>query len=179
MNQGNKNGYSYHYFYEYLPAKFEATDEQKRVRDFVYKFRHGDYKAIYDLIRNGIEDVINGDTAQWTICCIPAHSLIKTQKRFESFLKQISNELDVTNGYSLVSIKEDFVGSVFKTEPRSILPNLGFNNNGILGKRIILIDDVLKTGRTFYDVADKLNSLGAFEIIGFFIALTRNPDRLQ
>ena len=35
MNQGNKNGYSYHYFYEYLPVKFEATDEQKRVRNLV------------------------------------------------------------------------------------------------------------------------------------------------
>ena len=83
----------------------------------------------------------------------------------------------MNNGYSVVSIKEDFVGSFFRTEPRSILPNLGFNNNGILGKRIILIDDVIKTGRTFYEVADKLNSLGAFEVIGLFIGLTLNPER--
>ena len=176
MNQGNKNGYSYHYFHEYLPVKFEATDEQKRVRDFVYKFRDGDYKAIFNLVRNRIEEIVSSEKAQWTICCIPAHSLVKTQTRFEAFLKQLSNELDVNNGYSLVSIKEDFVGSVFKTEPSSILPNLGFNNKGILGKRIILIDDVIKTGRTFYEVADKLNSLGASKVIGLFIALSLNPD---
>jgi predicted amidophosphoribosyltransferase len=179
MNQVTKNGCSYHYLYEYLPSRFEATDEQKKVRTLVWKFRDGDYQTIYHLILNGIEDIIRGDKAQWTICCIPAHSIIKTQKRFETFLKQLSNELDVTNGYSVVSIKEDFVGSVFKTEPRSILPNLGFNNNGILGKRIILIDDVIKSGRTFYEVADKLDSLGASKVIGFFIGLSINPDQHQ
>ena len=64
MNQGNKNGYSYHYFYEYLPTKFEATDEQKRVRNLVYKFRDGDYQPIYNLIRNGIEEIISSDKAK-------------------------------------------------------------------------------------------------------------------
>lgn len=179
MNQVTKNGYSYHYLYEYLPSRFEATDEQKRVRTLVWKFRDGDYNTIYHLILNGIEDIIRGDKAQWTICCIPAHSEAKTQKRFEAILQQLSNELDVNNGYSVVSIKEDFVGSVFNTEPRSILPNLGFINSNILGKRIILIDDVIKTGKSFYEVSDKLTSLGASRIIGFFIAITVNPNQNQ
>ena len=45
-----------------------------------------------------------------------------------------------------------------------------------LGKKVILIDDVITRGRTFTQTASKILANGASCVIGMFVAKTVNPD---
>lgn len=176
MNQGSKNGYSYYYFYEYLPTRFEATDEQQRVRKVVYAFKDGGYSPMFDNIINGMNQLITGDRNQWAICCIPASTAAKTRIRFDVLMTRLSSSLRVNNGYPLITVKEDHEAGHLGVKAEDIIPSLNFSSSSISGKKIILIDDVITRGKSFYQVACKLQSLGAATVIGFFIAKTINPN---
>ena len=45
-----------------------------------------------------------------------------------------------------------------------------------MGKKVILIDDIITRGTTFNKTADKLESMGAVCVTGLFLAKTINPD---
>ncbi len=176
MNQGNKNGYPYYYFYEYLPTRYEATTEQQRIRQLVFSFKDGRHSELLEKIISGMNSLINGDRSRWTICCIPASTKLKTKNRYESLLSTLSNSLRINNGYALISVRDDHEAGHLGAKPDNIIPLLNFSNYGISGKKIILIDDVITRGTSFYQVADKLKSCGASEVTGLLIAKTINPD---
>jgi predicted amidophosphoribosyltransferase len=46
----------------------------------------------------------------------------------------------------------------------------------LVGKKVILIDDVITRGRTFTQTASKILANGASSVTGMFVAKTVNPD---
>ena len=51
-----------------------------------------------------------------------------------------------------------------------------FSRSAFVGKKVILIDDIITRGTTFNKTADKLESMGAVCVTGLFLAKTINPD---
>ena len=46
----------------------------------------------------------------------------------------------------------------------------------IFAKKVILIDDILTTGETFYRTAEQTMRMGANYVYGLFLAKTKHPD---
>jgi predicted amidophosphoribosyltransferase len=59
---------------------------------------------------------------------------------------------------------------------KSLNPASDFQvSSSVRGKNIILIDDVITRGQTFYDTARKLMAAGAASVTGLFLAKTVHP----
>jgi len=175
MIHGNIDSYDYYYFFEYLPKRHDANEEQQLHRRLVYDFKDGRFTALYDRILSGITERLEGNRIDWVLCCIPASTSYKTSVRFNTLMIRLCQSIGLINGYSAITVREDHEAQHLTEHKNDIVGKLNFNPDIIRGKKIILIDDVITRGKSFNQVARKLKSLGANSVIGFFIAKTVNP----
>lgn len=161
---------------EYLPKRYEATQEQKQDRQICYGFKDGYLsetvkKAFLDKIR----EITGNNKSGWLICFIPASTSLKTERRFSRLAEAIKNEgYDVE--FRTVYNKYDTEAGHISGKSCNPIEAFGFNGEQARGKKIILIDDIITRGTTFNQVANKLSSFGALNVSGLFLAKTINPD---
>ncbi len=179
MRQGNKNGFDYNFLWDYLPSRYEATEEQASVRRLVFNFKDGKYLPVLQTLLSGLRENLPTtwlNNSNTLVCCIPASTHVKNANRFEYFCARLAQDLGVINGYDAIGVLQDHDAGHLGTKPANVLPYLSFNSNKIRDKRILLVDDVITRGKSFYQVADHLQSLGASSVRGVFVAKTINPD---
>lgn len=161
---------------EYLPKRYEATQEQKQNRQICYNFKDG---YLSETIKNAflekIREITGNNTTGWLICFIPASTSAKTERRFSKLAGVIRNE-----GYEVelktVYNKYDTEAGHISGKSGNPIEAFGFNPESVKGKNIILIDDIITRGTTFSQVANKLIGFGALSVSGLFLARTINPD---
>jgi len=78
--------------------------------------------------------------------------------------------LNIENGFYYIRNSRD-PKDISNTDNNTsdILNYLEFSEDNIKGKDIILFDDTIATGATFFKVANKLTSLGATSVTGIFL----------
>lgn len=161
---------------EYLPKRYNATEEQEQNRQICYRFKDG---YLSDFVKNSflakIREITGGCKLNWLVCFIPASTSAKTERRFSKLAEAIEKEgYDVE--FRIVYNKYDTEAGHISGKSGNPIEAFGFNTEKIGGKNIILIDDIITRGTTFNQVANKLNSLGALSVAGLFLARTINPD---
>lgn len=161
---------------EYLPKRYEATQEQEQNRQICYNFKDGYLsETVKKAFLEKIREITGNNTTGWLICFIPASTSAKTERRFSKLADAIRSE-----GYDVelrtVYNKYDTEAGHISGKSTNPIEAFGFNAESVNGKNIILIDDIITRGTTFNQVANKLNSLGALSVTGLFLARTINPD---
>ena len=138
-------------------------------RQSIISFKEGDYYQAVQLVSDFIKGHFwKSQMKKWTLCVIPASTAEKTERRFKTFCEEVSTETGITNGYGLVRRDADRIDSR-KEKKADTLEGLTFATEGIIGRNILLFDDITTRGLSFLQIADNLVSAGANHVIGFFL----------
>ncbi len=163
-----------YYLMEYLPSRYEATEEQERNRRSIYSFKNG---SCSPAILNGLADGIMrlGDR-NTVVCFVPASSHERTQKRYATLSSRLAYRTKMRCSYKAISKAEDSPSGYLAGKSEDPASDFVFDSSIFSGKKVILIDDVMTRGRTLEATARRLRDLGATEVIGLVVGLTINPD---
>ena len=167
---------NYQYLKEYLPVRYQANAQQLADRQTCYNFKDG---YLNDEVKSGflnkIQEITNGEKTGWAICFIPASTKSKTQTRYKKLAEAIQ-----AAGYKVainaIYNEHDHEAGHLTGKTGNPIEGFGFNASDIAGKKLIVIDDIITRGRTFQMVAEKLETMGAANVTGLFLAKTFNPD---
>ena len=144
--------YPYRCILKYVPSSYVPDqDWQERNRNLVYRFKQGVCSEIHmKRFQKQCMYLIKDMAIDWVVCFAPCSSEERTEKRFRGLCEFLSRNLPC----------EVHVDHFF-------------------GKHVILIDDVISTGKTFNKVGDLLVRGGALSVEGLFFSRTVYPKRLQ
>lgn len=170
---------NYYYFKEYLPKRYSVNAEQLADRQTCYDFKNGilSEEVSTDFLSK-IEDITQGNKTEWLICFIPASTRTKTIIRYKNLMSAIQNA-GYTANLSTIYNEHDREAEHILGKTNNPIEGFGFKADDIMGKKVIVIDDIITRGTTFNMVADKLKADGATSVVGLFLAKTINPDYNQ
>ena len=166
------SNYQTSHLIEYLPKRYSANLEQEQNRVDVYSFKDGACPLkIKNKLCEQISRIAIGAKSDWIILFIPASTAYKTTARYAS-LDKTGIKSTCRAIYNKFDVDSKHISGV-SNNPKEIF---SFDASMFRNKKVILIDDVTTSGRSFKRCADELMSLGAFSVYGLFVAKTINPD---
>jgi ATP-dependent DNA helicase RecQ len=174
--KGNKSGFNYYaLFYYYSKKDFPTLPKDPQLnRELVWDFKDGNFSvdvakimsdAIKKLRTRGLK------TTNYTACVIPASTSKKTKIRFQDFILEVCNFLEIENGYTFIQVVKDHEQTKGSSS-KDILQYLKFNKEKIRNKSILLFDDVITSGQSFVQCANQLKKNGAKDVVGIFLGKT-------
>ena len=171
---------SFDYFYtrEYLPTRYEANDIEWDNRHAVWNFKDGNCSsAVLDDLAEYIDRIVGNESlSNFVICFIPASTRSKTLNRYSSVARKLSIRTGVEATLEAITKEVDTAAQHLGERSNNPAEAFSFDSDYFRGKKVILIDDVITRGRTFYSTASRLISNGATSVVGLFVAKTVNPD---
>lgn len=171
-----KEKYSYSYILKYVPKKVDVNDTNLiQAREDVYDFMNGEISDTYaESFLKEIWSVVKENPSEWCVCFIPASTEWRTNKRYTKLTTLIKENIKVNVFLDAVNLLDR---EPMHTCPNkeTLISNFFYNVNYYHGKRILLIDDLINTGKTFRTIADFLMESGAKEVHGLFFAKTYHP----
>lgn len=168
---------TYHYLVEYLPKRYTASFEQEQDRRTVYNFKDGICNDnLKEKFANAVSAITSYDKDNWIVLFIPASSDIKTHRRYSSLANYIKSKTGVEATIKGIENLEDTESQCLSGRRYDKTSSYKFNDYLYRGKKVILIDDVITSGRSFQTCAIHLINGGASSVQGLFLAKTVNPD---
>lgn len=75
-----------HYFFDYLPTKYEATPREWDIRKLVWDFKDGKRSLqVAEMVARKIRMQFGATTGDIVFCCIPASTPEKNATRYKDF----------------------------------------------------------------------------------------------
>lgn len=173
FKEGNKK-YSIKFFRVYYPKRYEIGFLDKKIRDEIYEFKNG---ISFDKFLIEIKDwlIENYGTYQLNgivFLPIPASNKKVNEKRYKRFCELLCKDLKIENGYDYISMKENNSPNHLKDNINSKKYEFILNEDKLKGKRLIVFDDILTSGKTFYSLAIALEDLNCKIRLAIFLART-------
>jgi len=168
----------YYALYQYYSLRNfpDLNFYERKLRERILSFKEGNSKDFSDEISSAIinlkifGDLIIDDNV--VIMSIPASSSTKTINRFDLFTKIVSKNLECIQVNAAISNIENRTPKHEGNRNVNILEGIKFNSDYFIEKTVFLFDDIITTGSSFSQIAERLIVLGAKDVIGFFIAKT-------
>lgn len=173
FKEGNKK-YSIKFFRVYYPKRYEIGFLDRKIRDEIYEFKNG---ISFDKFLIEIKDwlIENYGTYQLNgivFLPIPASNKKVNEKRYKRFCELLCKDLKIENGYDYISMKENNSPNHLKDNINSKKYEFILNKDKLKGKRLIVFDDILTSGKTFYSLAIALEDLSCKVRLAIFLART-------
>ena len=173
-----ENKPKYRYKMEYIPSYYEGlSEEQQRDQRTVLDFKEGQYDEELMLwFRQNIWNMTKGDEYAWAVCFLPCSSKDEQQKRFGKLAEYLKENTRVEVHLSTFGYVEKHSPSHLLGKNEIDLMNVAIHVPDIFAKKVILIDDIITTGETFYRTAEQTMRMGANYVYGLFLAKTIHPN---
>jgi predicted amidophosphoribosyltransferase len=156
----------------YVPTRYEANESEKRVRNFIFKFKDGDKQAI-EYAAKLVADKL-GYRPNTIFVCIPASTNKRNIERYEYFSYLVCKATGMLNAFSHVHITGERTalhnikpGSAREDNQRIIIDTDFFD-----GKQVVIFDDIITRGRTLENFSAILKDANAQILGGYFLART-------
>jgi len=172
-----KSKYPFKCILRYIPDRYDnLQDWQKANRRVIYDFKRGKISAEHqERILDAVKSIIRDNAHEWVICFVPAHTQEETEARFASLAAFLKERLSCPVCLHSVRNYKDYLpvhqSGVMKEVKLHFL-----QKEDIIGKRVVLIDDIITTGRSFREIGDKLIWSGALSVYGVCFAKTIHPN---
>lgn len=162
---------------KYLPTRYEATQSEWDNRHEVWNFKDGvcSTRILNEMVTT-VNEIVGSSKSDYVICFIPASSSSKTQTRYSSLARKITERTGVQATLDAIKKNTDSASGHVAGKSADPTSDFSFNTSLLRNKKVILIDDVITRGRTFTQTAGKILSNGASSVVGMFVAKTVNPD---
>lgn len=170
--------YIIRYKIQYVPTYYVNLNfQQKEYQTKVLNFKKGiSDQETYRWFNYEIEKRINFFEKEYAVCFIPASSGDEiTEERYKELYTYLLEHLSCDVYLNDIGFTEKDIPKHLTGE-ENFTRDIAISVDHIFGKNIILIDDVITSGRTFEKIADKLMAFGALNVYGMFFAKTVNPD---
>ena len=174
-----KTIYPFKYTITYIPSYYcNLKSWQKSNQRAVYDFKKG---IISDYYKKRIVDTINtivdGNDTEWIVCFAPASCRKETCHRY----KYLKNHLEAN---LQCKVYVDSIDFIFPQTPshlggknlRDDGDDLIVDSRHFRGKNVIIIDDVISSGRSLRSFGTTLKQFGAKRVIGLAFARTIHPN---
>lgn len=165
----------YNYF-EYVPMKFKANENEQKVRRLVFDFKNGKTWA-RDIVTTYTANLLmNRDGANNTVfVCVPASNAMDTTRRYKIFCETVCKRTGLQNGFSFISV----YGS--RTKKHNIKQGMAREDNRMVvvdseffkGKNVIIFDDLITRGIDSGIFARMIEKQGGHVLGGMFLARTK------
>lgn len=163
--------------FDYLPVRYTATPEQRHNRSEIYSFKDGNCsERVYRGLLLKIKEIIGFNPQNWVVTFIPGSTTARTISKYKRLAIRLANDINATVSMTAIYNKTERQSTMVTGKLCDPTVTFGFNVNEFSGKKVILIDDVITTGRSFQKCGDKLKANGAIGIYGLFVGNTINPD---
>ncbi|MCQ8213448.1 hypothetical protein NON08_13155 [Cetobacterium somerae] len=173
FKKSNKK-YSIKVFRVYYPKRYEIGALDRKTRDEIYEFKNGVSfdKFLIEIKEWLIENYGTYKLNGVTFLPIPASNKRVNEKRYKKFCELLCEELKIENGYNYISMKENNSPNHLKDDMRAKKYEFILNEDKLKGKYLIVFDDILTSGKTFYSLVTTLESLNCKIRLVMFLART-------
>lgn len=159
-----------HYF-DYVPARYKYISlPLESARNAIWDFKDGQHQSGVALhTAKLIKSTFGNEAKDITFVCIPASTPEKTELRYKEFAKLVCTMSGATNAYQHITIEGDRI-AVHEQGRNKRLSNtqvIAFDEQFFQGRKCLLFDDVVTSGRSLSVFTAKLESIGA-EVVGAF-----------
>ena len=169
-----------HWIWNYLPTRYEASEQEWRIRKMVWNFKDGQSDPeIIEKLAQIIEGIAGGNKQNYVVCFIPASSESKTILRYANVAIQLERKTGVTTTIDAITRTSETTPNCCRAaSDRQVDPaaEFSFSSSYFRGKKVILIDDVVTQGRSMISTERRLRMYGASDVEGVAVARTVNPD---
>ena len=168
--------------FDYIPkrkmrkATFEQQDTTRRVLDF----KAGKDYATRWAAREMARAIRHNDLSDTIIVCIPASCRRTNIRRYKQFMEELCELTGAINGFDLVQptgkrrkAHIDHVHEIADGASECI----HINDNELREKKVLVVDDIVTTGKTANAFIDMLQTAGADVRGALFLAKTKNYRR--
>ena len=165
--------------FDYIPkrkmrrATFEQQDTTRKVLDF----KAGKSYATSWAARQMARAIRHNDLSDTIIVCIPASCKRTNDRRYKQFMRELCELTGAINGFDLVQpmgkrrkAHIDHVHEIADGASECI----HFNDNALRGKKVLVVDDIVTTGKTANTFIDMLQSAGADVRGALFLSKTKS-----
>ena len=163
--------------FHYVPKSVDDTNDTERQhnREALWHFKDGDDDDVmWDVIESFakiIRKMLGNDTHNVVLAFIPASDVATSNRRWGIFSSIMADEIGCINGYEHMRPKRDSVPRHY-IGGRGVPRELDVDEDYFDGKRVVLIDDLVNTGRTFRNAVETLRGAGADVVLGLSVATT-------
>jgi predicted amidophosphoribosyltransferase len=164
-----------HYFFDYLPTKYEATPREWDIRKLVWDFKDGKRSLqVAEMVARKIRMQFGATTGDIVFCCIPASTPEKNAMRYKDFSAEVCRLAGTINGYNHVGIEGTRLAVHEKKNGKSVesVQVIRFDRAFFDHKKVLVFDDVLTKGFSYARFACALESFGASVLGGYFLGRT-------
>ncbi|MGL5622418.1 phosphoribosyltransferase family protein [Cetobacterium sp.] len=173
FKQGNKK-YSIKVFRTYYPKRYNIGFSDRKIRDEIYEFKNGVSfnKFLIEIKDWFIENYGMYQLNGIVFLPISASNKKVNEKRYKKFCELLCEDLKIENGYDYISIKENSSPNHLKNDIKAKKYEFILNEDKLKGKRLIVFDDILTSGKTLYSLATILEDLNCKIKLAIFLART-------
>ena len=168
------------FFVKYFPARIQNVGEDaKAARQLVWAFkdsRDSAYEEVAQMTAKHLKEEYGEKVKSMVLVCVPTSKKENYQSRYMMFCNRVSELTGIGNGFSHVCVLQDRLDvhnhrrGKKKTERQAQLIDL--DTYYFKDKEICVFDDVVTTGKSYADFANKLEDSGAHVLGGMFLGKT-------
>lgn len=164
----------------YIPAVFQNLEDWQRLQQkTVQKFKDGLLTdGEMEVILKAVKQTKQRRNGEWVITFIPASTNERYEKKYRKLTDYLRENQDIPVAYFGIGIKQEGKCKHLHGGGTITANNLYIKNHllQVKNKYIILIDDVITTGKSFRTVGDYLIKKGASRVYGIIFAMTIHPN---
>ena len=172
MNQFKKRITS---LFDYVPTRYKATQNEWKVRKFVWGFKDGQYSDYTaKLVADRINAIYGDEAKHMVFCCVPASSEEKNEIRYRNFSAKVCELTGAENAFAAVHVEGERL-AIHESRIAKRVQNtevITFDKEFFSGKRVLVFDDIITRGYSYANFACHLEKLGAVVLGGLFLAKT-------
>lgn len=160
------------YLYPYLPTARQLLGEDWQNADLIYRFKDGRYdKSLLDSFCD-LFDAMGLEKGGYTLLCIPGSDPYRTERRYWEFMCELSDRMEWRNGYGYLSLKPHPPVHLRGARRMLTSDDLHVEWDHLANSRIVLLDDLLTSGRTVLSVCLELRRCGVRPVAAVFVGRT-------
>ncbi|MGL5853923.1 MAG: hypothetical protein ACRCYA_01685 [Cetobacterium sp.] len=166
--------YSIKIFRTYYPKRYKINFLDKKLRKEIYNFKNGiSFEKFLIEVRDWfIEEYGDYQLNRTIFLPIPASNKKINERRYREFCESLCKDLKIENGYKYISMKENNTPNHLKNGTKDKKYEFILEKDKLRKRQIIVFDDILTSGKTFFSLASTLESLDCKIKLVLFLART-------
>lgn len=169
-------------FGTYVPQSYRelATEEEKTFSQWIINFKNGQkdqLKEAAQMVIKKLNQWYGKKAAELVLVPVPCSSMKQYKFRFAYFCAVVSKTLGQENGLHHVEILGKRTAA-HRTPSHEVVSEdnyqVNIDDDFFKGKKVVIVDDVISSGRTADNFAQQMEEVGAIVKGGIFFARTKN-----
>ena len=168
------------FFFKYFPARIKNVGQDAvAARELIWAFkdcRDNADEKVAELTASRIKEEYGNDVDNMIFVCVPPSKKDNYVSRFKTFCDEVSRLTGIENGFPHIVVMQSRPAVHEHRRGKKkcdVSPSVvDYDAKFFKGKKVLVFDDVVTTGKSFARFANELEQKGAEVVGGMFIGKT-------